>query len=76
MDHNFYSSPDIIRMIKCRGMRWAGHVACLREMRSEYKILVGKPEGNRSFVIPRRRWENNIKMHIWEMAFGVWIGFM
>jgi hypothetical protein len=44
--HNFYSSPNISRMIKSRGMRWAGHVAHM-ETRNAYRILVGKPEGKR-----------------------------
>jgi hypothetical protein len=45
--HNLYSSPDIIRQVKSRGMRWAGHVACVGEERKVYKVLVGKLEGNR-----------------------------
>jgi hypothetical protein len=45
--HNLYSSPNIIRQVKSRGMRWAGHVARLREERKVYKVLVGKPEGKR-----------------------------
>jgi hypothetical protein len=43
--HNLYSSPDIIRQIKSRRMRWAGHVACMGEGRNVYRVLVGKPEG-------------------------------
>jgi hypothetical protein len=42
--HNLYSSPNIIRMVKSRKMRWVGHVACIRKMRNAHKILVGKPE--------------------------------
>jgi hypothetical protein len=42
--HNFYVSPNIIRMIKSRSMRWAGHVARMGEMRNAYNILVRKPE--------------------------------
>jgi hypothetical protein len=45
--HNLYSSPDIIRQVKSRRMRWAGHVAHMREERKVYKVLVGKPEGKR-----------------------------
>jgi hypothetical protein len=45
--HNLYSSPNIIRMIKSRMMRWAEHVACMGEKRNTYRILVGKPEGRR-----------------------------
>jgi hypothetical protein len=42
--HNFYASPDIIRVIKSRRMRWAGHVARMGELRNAYNILVGNPE--------------------------------
>jgi hypothetical protein len=45
--HNLYSSPSIIRMIKSRRMRWAGHVTRMGEKRNAYRILVGKPEGKR-----------------------------
>jgi hypothetical protein len=58
--HNLYSSPSIIRMIKSRRMRWAGHVARMREKRNAYRILVGKPEGKRPVGRPRRRWVDNI----------------
>jgi hypothetical protein len=54
--HNLYASPNIIRVIKSRRMTWAGHVAHLREIRSTYKILIGKPEGKRPFGRPRRSW--------------------
>jgi hypothetical protein len=53
--HNLYSSPDIIRQIKSRRMRWAGHVARMGEGRNLYSILVGKPEGKRPLEIPRCR---------------------
>jgi hypothetical protein len=43
--HNLYSSPDIIRRIKSRRRRWAGHVARMGEQRNVYRVLVGKPEG-------------------------------
>jgi hypothetical protein len=56
--HNLYSSPDIIRQVKPRRMRWAGHVARMGEERKVYKVLVGKPEGKRTLGRPRRRWEN------------------
>jgi hypothetical protein len=60
--HNWYSSPNIIRMIKSRRMRWAGHVARLGETRNAYRILVGKPEGKRPLGRPRSRWVANIKI--------------
>jgi hypothetical protein len=44
--HNLYLSPDIIRSITSRRMRWAGHVARMREEQKLYKVLVGKPEGD------------------------------
>jgi hypothetical protein len=43
--HNLYSSPDIMRHVKSRTMRWAGHVARMGEGRNVYRVLVGKPEG-------------------------------
>jgi hypothetical protein len=67
--HNLYSSPSIIRMIKSRRMRWAGHVARMREKRNVYRILVGKPEGKRPLGRPRRRWVVNIKMHLREIGW-------
>jgi len=59
--NDLYSSPDIVRVITSRRIRWAGHVAPMREGRGVYRLLVGKPEGKRSLVRPRRRWEDNIK---------------
>jgi hypothetical protein len=60
--HNLYSSPNIVRVIKSRRMRWAEHVARMGEGRGVYRNLVGRPEGRRSLGRPRRRWENNMKM--------------
>ena len=57
-----YSSPNIVRVIKSRRMRWAGHVACMVEERGVYRVLVGKPEGKRPLGRPRRRWVDNIRM--------------
>jgi hypothetical protein len=54
--HNLYSSPDIIRQVKSRRMRWAGNVARMGEERKVYKVLVEKPEGKRPLRRPRRRW--------------------
>ena len=59
-----YSSPNIVLVIKSRRMRWEGHVARMGEGRGVHKVLVGKPEGKRSFGRPRRRWEDNIKMDL------------
>jgi hypothetical protein len=60
--HTLYSLPCIIRIIKSRRMRWAGHVARMGEKRNVYRLLVGKPEGKRRLGRPRRRWMFNIKM--------------
>jgi hypothetical protein len=64
--HNLYTSPNIIRMIKSRRMRWAGDVARLGEKRNAYRILVGKAEGERPLEGSRRRWVDNIKMDLRE----------
>jgi hypothetical protein len=68
--HNLYSSPDIIRQVKSRRMRWAGHVACMGEERKVYKVLVGKPKGRRPLGRPRRRWEDGIRMYLREIGLG------
>jgi hypothetical protein len=62
--HNLCSSPNIIRMIKSRRMRWAGHVAQMGETRNAYRILVEKPEGKSPLGRPRRRWVDNIQMDL------------
>jgi hypothetical protein len=66
--HNLYSSPNIVRVIKARRMRWAGHVARMGEGRGAYRVLVGRPEGKRPLGRPRRRWEDNIKMDLGEIG--------
>jgi hypothetical protein len=75
--HNLYSSPDIIRQVKAKRMRWAGHVARMGEERKVYKVLMGKPEGKRPLGRSRRRWEDGIRMDLREIGLGggVWIGF-
>jgi hypothetical protein len=67
--HGLYSSPSIVRVIKARRMRWAGHVSRMGEVRGAYSILVGRPEGRRPLGRPSRRWEDNIKMDR-EIGFG------
>ena len=71
-----YSSPNIVRVIKSRRMRWAGHVARMDDKREAYRILVGKPEGKRPLGRPRYRWVDNIKMDLKEVGCGYmdWIG--
>jgi hypothetical protein len=69
-----YSSLNIIRVTKSRRMRWAGHVARMGEKRGAYRILVGRPEGRRPPGRPRRRWEDNIKMDLQDVGWGMdWI---
>jgi hypothetical protein len=62
--HSLYSSPNIVRMIKSRRMRWAGHVACMG------RVLVGKPKGKRPLGRPRHRWEDNIKLGLREIGIN------
>jgi hypothetical protein len=64
--HSLYSSPNIVRVIKSRGMRWAEHVARMGEGRGVYKVLVGRPEGKRPLGRPRCRGEDNIKLELRE----------
>jgi hypothetical protein len=64
------SSPNTIRVIKSRRMRWAGHVARMGEERGAYRILVGRPEERRPLGRPRRRWEDNIKTDLREVGWG------
>jgi hypothetical protein len=72
---SLYSSPDIVRVIKSRRMRWAGHVAHMEEGRGVYRALVRRPEGERPLGIPSGRWEDNIKMDLREIGIDVadWI---
>ena len=67
---DLYSSPNIVRVIKSRRMRWAGHVAHMGEERGVYRVLVGKPEGKRPLGRPRPTWVDNIKTDLQEM--GCW----
>ena len=70
------SSPNIVRVIKSRRMRWAGHVARMGEKRGVYRVLVGKPEGRRPLGRPRRRWVDNIRMNLLEVGcvYRDWFG--
>jgi hypothetical protein len=74
--NDLHSSPSIIRIIKSRRMRWAGHVARMREKRNAYRLLVGKSEGKGPLGKPRRRCVDNIKIDLLEIGCGCldWIG--
>jgi len=73
--NDLYSSPNIVRAIKSRRMRWAGHVARMDEERGVYRVLLGKPEGRRPLGRPKRRWMD-IRMDLQEVGCGYtdWIG--
>jgi hypothetical protein len=61
---DLHSSPGIIRIIKSRRMKWAGHAARMGKQRNAYRLLVGKPEGKRPLGRSRRRWADKIKMDL------------
>jgi len=65
--NDLFSSPNFVPVIKSRRMRWVGHVARMGEERGVYRILLGKPEGRRPLGRPRRRWVDNIRMHLQEV---------
>jgi len=73
--NDLYSSPNIVRVVKSRRMRWAGHVARMGEDRGLHRVLVGKPEGKRPLGRPGRRWEDNIKVDLQEVGgvHGDWM---
>ena len=74
--NDLYSSPNIVRVIKSRRMRWARHVACMGKEKGVYRVLVGKPEGKSPLGRPRRKWVDNIRMDLQEVGCGYmdWIG--
>ena len=67
---DLYSLPNIVRVVKSRRVRWAGHVARMAEGRGVHRVLVGKSEGKRPLGRPRRRWEDNITMDLKEVGGG------
>jgi hypothetical protein len=67
---DLYSSPNFIRVLIYRRMRWAGHVARLGEERGAWRVLVRRPDGKRPLGRPGNRWEGNIKMHLEEVGWG------
>jgi hypothetical protein len=68
--NNLYSLPNIVRVVKSRRMRLAGHVARMGKERGVHRVLVGKPEGKKPLGRPRRRWEDNIKMDVQDVGGG------
>jgi hypothetical protein len=74
--HNLHSLPNIIRQIKSRSMRWAGHVAHMGEGRKVYRVLVRNPKGKRPLGRPRHRWEDGIIMDLREIGWGVYSGYV
>jgi hypothetical protein len=76
--NDLYSSPNIVRVVKSRTMRWAGHVARMVERRGVYRVLVGTPEGKRPLGRPRSIWEDNIWMDFQVVGCGSmdWIGLV
>jgi hypothetical protein len=66
--YSLYSSSNIVRVIKSRNMRWAGHVTHMGVGRGVYRVLVGRPEGKRPLGRPRHRWDDNIKMYLREIG--------
>jgi len=74
--NDLYSSPNIVRVIQSRRMRWTGHVARMGEEMGVYWVLVGKPEGKRPLGRPRRRWVDNIRTDLQEVGcvYMDWIG--
>ena len=64
---SLYRSPNIVRVIKSRRLRWAGHVVRIEESRSDFKISTSKPTGMKLLGRPRRRWEDNMKKDLEEV---------
>ena len=74
--HSLYRSPNIVRVIKSRRLRWAGHVARMEGGRSAFRILTGKPTEKRTLGRPRRRWENYIRIDLKQIGVSSmnWVG--
>ena len=68
--HNLYHSPNIVRVIKSKILRWAGYIVRMEEGRSAFNILTGIPEGKRPLGRLRRRWEDNIRMNLKEIGIN------
>ena len=74
--HSLYRSPNIVRVIKFRSLRWAGNVARMEESRTVFKILTDTPTGKRLLGKPRSRWEDNIRMDLKKTGINMrnWFG--
>ena len=68
--NDLYSSPNVVRVIKARRMKWVGHVVHMGERRGIYRVLVGRPEGKRPLGRRRHRWEDNMKMDLHKVRVG------
>jgi len=68
--NDLYCSPNIVRVIKWKRIRWTGHVARMGERRGIYRVLVEKPEGKRPLGRTRRRWEDNIEINLQDVGCG------
>ena len=66
--HSLYRSPNIVRVIKSRRLRWAGHVARMGEVKGSFKILAGKPTGKRPLGRSRHKWDDNTRMNLKEIG--------
>jgi hypothetical protein len=73
--NDLYTLSNIVRVVKSRRMRWAGHMARMGEDRGVHRVLVGRLEGKRSLGRPRLRWEDNIKMDLQEVGGVVGTGW-
>jgi hypothetical protein len=71
---DLYCPINVVRVIKSRRMRWAGHIARMGESRGVYRVLVGKPERKRPLGKPKISWEDNIKLDFQEVGYGEWTG--
>jgi hypothetical protein len=68
--NDLYSLPNIVRVVKSRRIKWAGHVTRMGQDRGVHRVLVGRPEGKRPLGRPRRRWEAIIKTDLQEVGGG------
>ena len=68
--NDLYSSPNIVRVIKSRRMRYVGHLAGMGDMRGAYRVFVGRLDGKRPLGRPRRRYKHNIKKDLQEVRWG------